>query len=96
MSLTQLYSENNNLKAQLEQEKRERARRDETIDSMMQDLEAAQPQIDDYHTENHRLETEIAEMSAVSGAAEKERDQAVKEARKGQAQVAAKVKEGKS
>lgn len=94
MSVTQLYSDNNNLKAQLEQERRQRQKLEETIDSMMQDLEAMQPQIDDLGTDNTRLESDFNEISSLCDAVGKERDQAAKDARKGQAQVAAKMKEG--
>jgi len=94
MSVTQLYSDNNNLKAQLEQERRQRQKLEETIDSMMQDLEAMQPQIDDLRTDNTRLESDFNEISSLCDAVGKERDQAAKDARKGQAQVAAKMKEG--
>lgn len=94
MSVTQLYSDNNNFKAQLEQERRQRQKLEETIDSMMQDLEAMQPQVDDLRMDNTRLESDFNEISSLCDAIGKERDQAAKDARKGQAQVAAKMKEG--
>ncbi|KAL8827841.1 MAG: hypothetical protein Q9191_002941 [Dirinaria sp. TL-2023a] len=94
MSLTQLYSDNNNLKAELEQERRRSEKLGATIEEMMQDVEAQQPQVEELQSEHARLQSDVAEMSSLVDAIGKERDQATKEARKSQGMVESKLKEG--
>ena len=94
MSLTQLYSENNNLKAELEQERRRNEKLGATIDEMMQEIEVKQPEFEELRSEHARLQSDVAEMSSLVDDIGKERDNATKEARKSQGQVEAKLKEG--
>ena len=94
MSLTQLYSDNNNLKAELEQERRRNEKLSANIDEMLQEIEARQPEVEELRSEHARLQSDVTEMSSLVDAIGQERDQAAKEARKSQGQIEAKVKEG--
>lgn len=94
MSVTQLYSENNDLKAELRQEQRRTEKLNATIDEMVQEIETKQPELEELRLDHSRLESSVTEMSALLDSFKKERDQAVKDARKSEAQITAKVKEG--
>ena len=94
MSVTQLYSDNNNLKAELEREKRHNEKLNATIDELMQELETTQPEVEELRTDHSRLQSDVAEMSSLVDAVGKERDQALKDARQRESQIAAKMKEG--
>ena len=94
INVTQLYSENNSLKGELEVERRRTEKLEKTIDDMMNDMESRQPEIEELHADHSRLQSDVAEMSALVDTLGKERDQAVKEARKREGQAEARVKEG--
>lgn len=94
INVTQLYSDNNSLKAQLEQQRRRNEQLTTTIDEMMESLEARQPEIEELETSNSRYQSEVTEMSALVDATGKERDQAIKDTRRKEGQLEAKIKEG--
>lgn len=94
LSVTQMYSNYNDLKSELEVEKRRTEKLTSALDDMVQDLEAQQPEIEEIRADHGRLESEIAEMSTLVDIIGKERDQALKAARKSEGQVEAKTKEG--
>lgn len=94
ISLTQLYSDNNNLKRDLEAEKRRNEKLSNTIDEMINDLESRQPEVEELRADHGRLESDVTEMSSLVDLIGRERDQAVKNARKKEGQVEAKIKEG--
>ncbi|KAL8752933.1 MAG: hypothetical protein Q9184_005575 [Pyrenodesmia sp. 2 TL-2023] len=93
LSTTQLYSENNELKSQNAGLRREVEKLSASVDEMLQDAEAMRPEIDEVRTENAKLESINAELSSLVDHMGKERDQAVKNARKATGQVEAKAKE---
>ena len=94
LSITQMYSSYSNLKAEHETEKRRNEKLSSTLDDMIQALETRQPEIEELRADHNRLESEIAEMSSLVDAIGKERDQALKSAKKWEGQMEAKVKEG--
>lgn len=94
ISLTQLYSDNSNLKRDLEAEKRRNEKLSNTIDEMINDLESRQPEVEELRADHGRLESDVAEMSSLVDAVGRERDQAVKDVRKRDGQLDAKIEEG--
>lgn len=94
ISLTQMYSDYSIVKRDLDAEKRRNEKLSTTIDEMLQDLENRQPEVEELRADHGRLEADVAEMSSLVDIVGKERDQAVKNARKKEGQVEAKIKEG--
>ncbi|KAL8702999.1 MAG: hypothetical protein Q9201_003815 [Fulgogasparrea decipioides] len=94
LSMTQLYSQNNELKTQLTTLRQENERLSASVDEMLQDAESMRPEIEEVRTEKAQLEANVAEMSSLVDHVSKERDQAVKSARKAAGQNEAQVKEG--
>ena len=94
LSLTQMYSGYNDLKAQLDVEKRRNEKLSSAFDEMIADLEAREPEIQELRSDHSRLESEIAGMSSIVDIVGKERDHALKTTRKWEGQVEAKVREG--
>ena len=94
LSVTQMYSSYNDLKSELEMEKRRSEKLTSTLDDMVQDLETEQPEIEELRADHIRLESEIAEMSSLVEIIGKERDQALKGAKKWEGHLEARVKEG--
>ena len=94
LSITQLYSNYNDLKSELEMERRRSEKLTSTLDEMVQDLETEQPEIEELRADHIRLESEVAEMSSLVEIIGKERDQALKGAKKWEGHLEAKVKEG--
>ena len=94
ISVTQLYSDNRSLKGQLESERRHVKTLKDEIDGMMLQLETCQPQIEELQSNHARSQTEVTQMSALVDSIRKERDQAIKDARKKEGQAEAKAKEG--
>ena len=94
ISVTQLYSDNRSLKGQLESERRHVKTLKDEIDGMMLQLETCQPQIEELQSNHARSQTEVTQMSALVDSIRKERDQAIKDARKKEGQAEAKSKEG--
>ena len=93
LSATQLVSEANDLRRQLNMEKRRNEQLTSTVDGLMADMENQSPEIEDLKTEHARLESEVTDLSSLLDTMGKERDQAVKAARKQEGQVDAKIKE---
>ena len=93
-SITQLYSSYNDLKSELEVEKRRSEKLASTIDDMVHDLETEQPEIEELRADHMRLESEVTEMSSLIEIIGKERDQALRGAKKWEGNLEAKVKEG--
>ncbi|KAL8797208.1 MAG: hypothetical protein Q9195_000675 [Heterodermia aff. obscurata] len=94
ISVTQLYSDNRSLKGQLESERRHVKTLKDEIDGMMLQLEMCQPQIEELQSNYARSQSEVTQMSALVDSIRKERDQAIKDARKKEGQAEAKSKEG--
>lgn len=94
LSITQMYSSYNDLKSELDFEKRRNKKLSSTLDDMIQDLESRQPEVEELRSDHGRLESEIAEMSSLLDVVGKERDQALKRAKKWEGQVEAKAREG--
>ena len=94
LNFTQLYSEFNKVTAELETEKRRNEKITSTLDDMIQDMETRQPEVEELRADHGRLEADIVEMSALVDSIGKERDQALKEARKNASELDAMVKEG--
>ncbi|KAL9582454.1 MAG: hypothetical protein Q9212_003290 [Teloschistes hypoglaucus] len=94
LSMTQLYSQNTELKTEIAGLRGENERLKASVDEMLQDAESARPEIEEVRTENARLESEAAEISGLVGRISKERDQAVKIARRAEGDIEAKTREG--
>ena len=94
LSITQMYSSYNDLKSELEVEKRRSEKLTSTIDDMVHDLETEQPEIEELRADHMRLESEVGEMSSLIEIIGKERDQALRGAKKWEGNLEAKVKEG--
>ncbi|KAL8723063.1 MAG: hypothetical protein Q9225_000534, partial [Loekoesia sp. 1 TL-2023] len=94
LSMTQLYSQNSELKAQITALRKENERLSASVDEMLQDAESMRPEIEEVRTEKAHLESSVSEMSSLVDNLGKERDQAVKNARKAAGQIEAKIKEG--
>ena len=93
LNFTQMYSEYNVAKAELEAEKRRNDKLSTTIDEMIQDMESRQPEIEELQTDHDRLESDVLEMSSLVDSVGKERDQARKEARRCEGQIAGMIRE---
>ena len=94
LTITQMYSNYNDLKSELETEKRRSEKLTLTLDDMVQDLEMEQPEIEELRADHLHLESEVAEMSSLIEIIGKERDQALQGAKKWEGNLEAKVKEG--
>ena len=94
LSVTQMYSNYNDLKRELEVEKRRSEKLSSTLDDMVQDLESEQPEIEELRADHTRLESDVAEMSSLIEIIGRERDQALRGAKKWEGHLEAKVKEG--
>lgn len=94
LSITQLVSDYNDLKGELDGEKRRNEKLSSTIDEMILDLENRQPEVEELRADHSRLELDVAEMSSLVDTVAGERDLAIKAARKQESQVEAKIKEG--
>ena len=94
LSITQMYSNFNDLKSELEVEKRRSEKLSSTLDDMVRDLETEQPEIEELRADHMRLESEVAEMSSLIEMIGRERDQALKGAKKWEGHLEAKIKEG--
>ena len=93
LSFTQVYSEYNNTKAELDGERRRNEKLSSTIDEMMQDMESHQPEIEELRAEHERLEADAVETSHLLETISQERDEARKEARRCEGQVKGLVRE---
>ena len=68
------------MKGELEAERRRNEKLSSTIDDMIQDLETRQPEVEELKADHSRLESVVAEMSALVDTLARERDQAMKTA----------------
>jgi len=93
-SITQMYSKYNDLKGEYDVMKRRNGELSSALDEILHNMETHQPEVEELRADNIRLESEIAEMSSFVDEVGKERDQAVKGAKKWEGQVGAKVREG--
>ncbi|KAL8710411.1 MAG: hypothetical protein Q9220_005012 [cf. Caloplaca sp. 1 TL-2023] len=94
LSVTQLYTQNSELKTQLAVQRQENERLSASVDEMLQTAESMRPEIEEVRTEKSQLESNVADMSSLVDYMGKERDQAVKSARKAAGQIEAKIREG--
>ncbi|KAL8949482.1 MAG: hypothetical protein Q9222_004405 [Ikaeria aurantiellina] len=94
LSVTQLYTQNSELKAQLAVQRQENERLSASVDEMLQTAESMRPEIEEVRAEKSQLESSVADMSSLVDYMGKERDQAVKSARKAAGQIEAKIREG--
>ena len=93
-NVTQLLSDLNDTKAELNAANVRNEKLASAMNNMLQDLEVKQPEIEEVYADNGRLQSELAEVSALLEDVGKERDQALKDVRKIDGQVEAKIKEG--
>lgn len=82
MSLTQLYSENMQLKSEIRSLRERSEEKDATLAEMLESLEQAQPEIEELRRENEMLTTQTTEISALLDEATADREAARKDARK--------------
>lgn len=87
LTFTQLYAEHAQTKSELDAERRRNAKLSSTIDEMIQDLEAKQPEIEELRAGHHKLENNVLEISELLEEANRDRDAARKESRKWSGQV---------
>ncbi|PNS21168.1 hypothetical protein CAC42_3506 [Sphaceloma murrayae] len=88
LNFTQLYSENNTLRADLETERRRTEALTSELDQMIQDLESRGPEQEDLRHEKQRMEAEIVDMSSLLDAALVERNTALQDAHQWESKVA--------
>jgi nucleoprotein TPR len=93
LSMTQMFSQYQQLEQNLALEKKTNERLQAELDNMLQDLEVNRPEIDELRTEHNQLQSEVIEMSTLVQAANRERDIALKQARTLQGQVDSQSKE---
>ncbi|KAF9699942.1 hypothetical protein EKO04_001551 [Ascochyta lentis] len=82
MSVTQLYSENMQLKSEIRTLREKSEEKDATLAEMLESLEQAQPEIEELRRENEMLTNQTAEISALLDEATADREAARKDARK--------------
>lgn len=93
LSMTQMYSQYQQLEKNLAKEKETTERLQAELDAMLQDLEVNRPEIDELRNEHERLQSEVVEMSNLVQTANRERDNALKQARTLQGQAESQSKE---
>lgn len=84
LNFTQLVSEVNELKSELDSERRRNTALTAQLDELIQDLESRGPGQEEVRLERQRIEAEITEMSSLLDNAMAERDAAVDDLRQGQ------------
>ena len=94
LSTTQLYSEYKRVERQLADAERTNEQLSATLEEVTQDLQSSGPEIEQLRNDHGRLEAEMVEMSSLMDAASKERDDAVKEARKARGELESLTREG--
>ncbi|KAJ8612741.1 hypothetical protein MRB53_037317 [Persea americana] len=87
LSMTQMYSDNAALRADLEQEKRRSETYKSEIDSMIRDLEQKAPEMQEMALEQKRLKQDAAQMASLLDEFRAERDVAKKELGKAQGRI---------
>lgn len=94
LTLTQMYTEYDKMRSLLATEQRTSQELRSTLDEMVQELESSKPEIDELRADHGRLENAVMEMSNLLESSGKERDDALKEARRWQGQVEGLTREG--
>ncbi|KAF9248600.1 hypothetical protein DTO027I6_878 [Penicillium roqueforti] len=94
MNVTQMYSEYDRMRTALAAEQRTCQELRNTVDEMVLELDSTRPEIEEGRAEQMRLDHAVVEMSTLLEAAGKERDTALKEARKWQGHVEGLAREG--
>ena len=94
LSVTQMYSNLNDTRAELAFEKSRNEKLAVTLDEMVQELAIRQPEVEELQADHSRLESEVAELSSLVEAIGKERDLALKETKKWHGDIQAKAMEG--
>lgn len=82
LNYTQLYTEYNNAKSQLDTEKRQNEKLSTLVDEMMRDMEQKEPEFQELQLEHARLESQSSQLSESLVKITQERDVAKKENRK--------------
>lgn len=82
MSVTQLYSENMQLKSEIRTLREKSEEKDATLAEMLESLEQAQPEIEELRRENEVLTSQTTEIGALLDEATADREAARKDARK--------------
>ncbi|EPS33200.1 hypothetical protein PDE_08162 [Penicillium oxalicum 114-2] len=94
LTFTQMYTEYDKMRTQLSMEQRTNQELRSTLDEMLQELESTKPEIDDLRSDHKRLEDAVMDLSGLLETSAKERDDAIKEARKWQGKVEGLTREG--
>ena len=94
INYTQLITDYHVAKNELDNERRRNEKLSTTIDEMIRDMEQRQPEIVEMQNDHKRIENDIVEMSNLLDTVGKERDQAKKDARRWERQVAGLTREG--
>ncbi|KAI9664826.1 MAG: hypothetical protein M1821_006274 [Bathelium mastoideum] len=94
LNFTQLYTDHANMKAELDVEKRRNESLSATVDSMIEDLEKKQPEIEELRMEREHMEGEVSEYAALLEEATSARDSARKMASSWEGRVNGLEKEG--
>ena len=94
INYTQLITDYHVAKNDLDNERRRNEKLSSTIDDMIRDMELRQPEITELQADHKRLESDVLEMSTLVDKIGKERDQAKKDGRKWERQVAGLTREG--
>lgn len=94
LNFTQLYSENNDLKADLEAERRRTAALTAELEELIQDLESRGPEQQDLRKDKERMEGEIMEMSDMLDAALLVKTKSLAQVKSYEGQVDGLTKEG--
>ena len=94
LSMTQMYSNYNDVGRQLEAEKRRNETLSNTIDTMIQEMEAKGPEIEEMQNDHAHLQSEVETLSTLVNEISEERDQATKAVRKWESQAKVKSTEG--
>ena len=94
LSVTRLFSDNNDLKRLLAVERRKNEDLTSTINGLVADMERQAPEIEELKNEHSRYESEVTELSSLVDTIGVERDQTLKALKKQEGQIDAKVQEG--
>ena len=87
ITATQAIDELYKVKGQLATERRRADELQASVNEMVEDLEAKQPEFEELHAEHERLQQEVVEMSKFVDQTGKERDRAKKDARKAESEL---------
>ena len=93
-TMTQMVTDYNEMKTELETERRRSQKLSQTVDDMLSDLESRQPEVAELREDHARLQADVNELTNLIDSIGKERDEALKDARKQGSMNNAKVREG--